>query len=213
MTYESKAGQHIRECAEAIIALADESKSAVTTKFNDIELTAWPGDTVDKIVNFYDSESDTRHQKWLASPEYAEQQRQYEEDQRRKDAALKGALLTAPGTLTLRDPELWASWVAKNTDPYGSGVVRYADKWARLMEARISNGDTLENCANDASHIADDEGITGFMFGAAVAMLAKCWIHGEALRRWHNLKTQIGTEGEKANESGGVLNPALLTIG
>ena len=44
-------------------------------------------------------------------------------------------------------------------------------------------------------------------------MLAQCWVHGEALRRWHNRDTQIGTEGDKANESGGVLNPALLTIG
>jgi len=32
------------------------------------------------------------------------------------------------------------------------------------------------------------------------------------LRQWHNLKTQIKDEGEKANASGGVLNPALLTI-
>ena len=44
-------------------------------------------------------------------------------------------------------------------------------------------------------------------------MLAQCGVHGEALRRWHNRDTQIGTEGDKANESGGVLNPALLTIG
>jgi hypothetical protein len=39
------------------------------------------------------------------------------------------------------------------------------------------------------------------------------WKHGEALRLWHNLKTQIRDEGEKANESGGVLNPACLSIG
>jgi hypothetical protein len=44
-------------------------------------------------------------------------------------------------------------------------------------------------------------------------MLAKCWLHGEALRRWHNKDTQIGTEGDRANERGGVLNPAMLSIG
>ncbi|MDA8315367.1 MAG: hypothetical protein M0010_09365 [Actinomycetota bacterium] len=48
--------------------------------------------------------------------------------------------------------------------------------------------------------------------GAAVSVLASCWVHGEELRRWHNLDTQIGTEGEKANASGGVLNPALLIM-
>lgn len=47
----------------------------------------------------------------------------------------------------------------------------------------------------------------------AVVVLTKCWSRGEELRRWHNLDTQIGNEGEKANASGGVLNPALLTTG
>lgn len=51
------------------------------------------------------------------------------------------------------------------------------------------------------------------MYGCAVGMLAKAWKHGEDLRRWHNLKTQLANEGEKANEQGGVLNPALLRIG
>ena len=50
------------------------------------------------------------------------------------------------------------------------------------------------------------------MYGAAVSTLVAVWEHGEALRRWHNLKTQIGNEGERANASGGVLNPALLTV-
>jgi len=77
----------------------------------------------------------------------------------------------------------------------------------------MANGETVEDCADTASHLADSEGITGFMYGCAVAILAKVWVHGEALRRWHNLKTQLRDEGEKANESGGVLNPALLNLG
>ncbi|HAV61687.1 MAG TPA: hypothetical protein DCY13_04890 [Verrucomicrobiales bacterium] len=83
------------------------------------------------------------------------------------------------------------------------------------MEAKIAGGEKLEDIADSAGHEVDRRpgfGITGFMYGCAVGMIAKAWIHGEALRRWHNLKTQIGTEGEKANESGGVLNPALINI-
>ena len=37
--------------------------------------------------------------------------------------------------------------------------------------------------------------------------------NGEDLRRWHNLDTQIRNEGEIANEKGGVLNPAIMSIG
>lgn len=89
----------------------------------------------------------------------------------------------------------------------------FAEQWGRLMELELSRGAKLEAIADATSSEADTEGITGFMYGAAVSVLAQCWEHGEALRRWHNLTTQIGTEGERANESGGVLNPALLNIG
>jgi hypothetical protein len=51
------------------------------------------------------------------------------------------------------------------------------------------------------------------MYGCAVQGLAYFWEHGEELRQWHNLDTQIKDEGEQANKSGGVLNPAILTIG
>jgi len=89
----------------------------------------------------------------------------------------------------------------------------YAERWARMMEARMAKGERIADIADECSHLADEEGITGFMYGAAVSTLAAVWKHGEALRMWHNLKTQIRDEGEKANESGGVLNPACLSIG
>ena len=69
------------------------------------------------------------------------------------------------------------------------------------MERRIS----VAGCAEEASHIADTEGITGFQYGCAVGILSQVWVHGEKLRRWHNLDRQIGNEGELANEKGGVM--------
>lgn len=106
----------------------------------------------------------------------------------------------------------WDGWCAKNQDPYGSGVVRYAQRWAVLMQDELAQGRTVIEIAKRTSNEADTEGITGFMYGCAVSMLAHSWVHGEELRRWHNLDTQIGTEGEAANESGGVLNPAIINI-
>lgn len=115
--------------------------------------------------------------------------------------------------MVLKDQPGWDKFVEVNSgDPYSKGVVDYARAWAELMEARIEEGAELEAIADQASHDADTEGITGFMYGCAVSILAQVWHHGEALRRWHNLDTQIGAEGERANESGGVLNPALLNI-
>ena len=108
--------------------------------------------------------------------------------------------------------DIYDEWVRNNQDEYGGGIIRYAINWADIMESKISNGEELENIAEQSSFDADTEGITGFMYGAAVSVLASCWEHGEELRRWHNVVTQIGTEGEEANKNGGVLNPALLSI-
>lgn len=115
--------------------------------------------------------------------------------------------------MKIANDDVWATWTKNNQDVYGSAILRYAERWADMMEARMSAGESLESIAKETSHAADTEIISGYMYGAAVQVLASAWVHGEALRRWHNISTQCGTEGEKANDSGGVLNPALLSIG
>ena len=118
--------------------------------------------------------------------------------------------------MKLKDKEIWRSWVDANKDPYSKACVDYAEAWAIEMEKRMEAGAKLKDIAEEASREVDRRpgfGITGFMYGCAVGMLSKAWWHGEQLRRWHNLDTQVSNEGEKANESGGVLNPAILNIG
>lgn len=116
-------------------------------------------------------------------------------------------------TMTLRDPDGWRKACEANKDGYGGAVMTYAERWACLMETRMAKGERIADMAKATSHEADTDGITGFMYGCAVSILAQVWEHGEALRLWHNLDTQIGDEGKRANDSGGVLNPALLSIG
>jgi hypothetical protein len=115
--------------------------------------------------------------------------------------------------MQIKDQATWDAGKANNTDPYGGRIYSYAEDWANLMETRMAKGDKLADIASETSHEADTDGITGFMYGAAVSVLSHVWEHGEELRRWHNLDTQIGTEGEEANKNGGTLNPALLNIG
>ena len=76
----------------------------------------------------------------------------------------------------------------------------------------MTNGAKLKDIAEESNREADTERITGFMYGAAVSTLAGVWEHGEELRRWHNIDTQIHDEGEKANDNDGVLNPAVLNV-
>lgn len=147
--------------------------------------------------------------------EQEEEARVREEEWRKKDALERAAFAekTNDIEIELSDPEGWKKFKESNTDPYGACCVEYAEGWAKLMQAEFAKGKKIADCAKETSFQLGFLGITGFMYGCAVSMLAKCWKHGEALRMWHNLDTQIGSEGEAANESGGVLNPALLNIG
>lgn len=143
----------------------------------------------------------------------AESDRQWHEKQAREKAEHDAALASAPAME--RDEAKWQRGVeAQKGDGYGLGVYGFAEAWARLMQAKMAEGKKIADVADECCSLADKGyGITGFMYGCAVSVLADCWKRGEELRRWHNLKTQIRDEGEKANESGGVLNPALLSVG
>jgi len=95
-----------------------------------------------------------------------------------------------------------------NTDSYGARCVSYANDWARLMQSQITTADNIQDkvaeIAEATSRVADYDGITGFMYGAAVNILAKSWIYGEELRKWHNKEYKY--------EGAGVVNPAVLNI-
>lgn len=139
-------------------------------------------------------------------------QREYDAKAAAKKSSVMARLDQTPA-MRFKNKRAWDDTVAKNRDGYGGGVMIYAEQWARLMELEISHGKRLEEITKATSFEADTEGITGFMYGCAVSILSQSWIYGEELRCWHNLKTQLRDEGEKANESGGVLNPALLSLG
>lgn len=156
----------------------------------------------DKLSDF-EVESDKRIDE-QRKKRSAESDELYKMKESIKAKSLEDALSGQP-EIEIVNAEAWESWTSKNTDPYGSACVRYAEKWARLMQSEIAAGKNLEDVADDTSRRADTEGITGFMFGAAVAMLTGAWKHGEALRKWHN--------GNYGHDGDGVVNPAVLTIG
>jgi hypothetical protein len=114
-------------------------------------------------------------------------------------------------TIELKNPELWESYVSKNTDAYGKATIDYADRWACAMQDEIANGKSVADVADRTSYQADTEGITGFMHNAAIATLAGCWKYGEELRRWHN--SQFGQQGKSADASGAVINSCIIKIG
>lgn len=209
ITYETLAGQHIGDAAAEMVKLAKTAGEPVAAVFNDINLTVHASDHPDAIVADFHDQCNRRREEWLASPEGQEAERRREEGQKIADQAKAEGILP----FDVANQSDWDEAVNANTDDYGACGIRYAARWANYMEREIADGKSLADIARDTSHEADKEGITGFMYGCAVSILSQVWKHGEALRRWHNLDAQIGDEGEKANDAGGVLNPAVLTLG
>ena len=115
---------------------------------------------------------------------------------------------------SIKDKELWQKCLDANVDDkYGTEINRFSAAWAHIMEKKMEAGAKLEDIVKESDREANTEGITGFMYGAAVSTLAGVWEHGDRLRRWHNVDIQIHDEGEKANSEGRVLNPAILNVG
>ena len=122
--------------------------------------------------------------------------------------------------MPITNNELWNSYKQKNTDPYGGACIKVANEVMKLLDA---DNTPLHEGYHPDPHtphglicLADENtkagGITGFMAGAVASMVSQCHSRGEEFRRIWNRERQIGNEGDEANESGGVLNPALLTI-
>lgn len=212
LKYKAMAGNTIQSACEEAVKMAQQELCNVEFEFNDQTLTATPETDPEALAKHYMDECKRRHTEYVASPEYKRQQEEYERKHRERENTVNAILAGAPERMTLRDADAWNKSCNANKDDYGGAVMTYAERWARLMEARMTKGERIADIADECSHLADMDGITGFMYGCAVSILSKVWIHGEALRLWHNLKTQLHDEGAKANETGGVLNPALLTL-
>lgn len=138
--------------------------------------------------------------------EQNERRRIEQEEYRKKEEAQRVAFENSVRgvTLELSDPEVWNKSREINSDPYGKAALDYAEGWAKLMQVEIAKGKTVRQCAEYTQKGLGFLGITGFMYGCAVGILARSWKHGEELRKWHN--KEYGHEGE------GVVNPAVLTL-
>jgi hypothetical protein len=93
-----------------------------------------------------------------------------------EDAAFRAGPKPPLDTFEVRDPALWANLVETNIeDPYGYAALRYAARWAALMEYEMSEGRKGQEMIDRTSHEADLEGITGFMQNFARRVLVSCW--------------------------------------
>lgn len=206
--YNPMIGTTIDHAIAAMIELAIEHDMDVKAEFNGITIIASRYNTPESVKRFYQAEMDRQSEAYNNSPAKAESDRRVVEYREKFDAAMIEGILP----FSMGNQDVWDKIVADNDTDLGRGIVYFAARWANLMEAKMAEGAKLEDIADEAGREADVYGMSGYTYGLAVAVLSEVWEHGDQFRRWHNLSTQIGNEGELANENGGVLNPALIGI-
>lgn len=132
-----------------------------------------------------------RHAKWCADLE----EKRARDTARHQEEIARGQHMPVAFRVKESARADYEKGLANNSDPYGRACYLFAADWAALMEKCMAEGASVVDIAKEASSEADKKhGVTGFMYGVAVSILSHCWEHGEELRRWHNLGTQLGKE-------------------
>lgn len=110
--------------------------------------------------------------------------------------------------MAIVDKEGWDKCVAANTDPYGNAAIMVARRAMEILDNEPGDFDCHSLICR-----ADDEskagGITGFMAGCVANIISKVHSRGEEFRNKWNSDHGVSKEKSK----GGVVNPAILTIG
>ena len=106
----------------------------------------------------------------------------------------------------------WDDCVKMNTDSYGKACVDVARRVMEILDTNEPFDTHKIICQADDEALGKEGGITGFMAGCVAEMVSKYHSRGEEFRKAWNKDNQIGDEGDRANDSGGILNPALLNI-
>lgn len=162
ITYVQMEQEYIEETAERMVALAQANKDVVQITFDCVQLTVDADtDPADATMTYYAALEEQRKQ------------------------ARKKLLKDAPDEPTICDPVAWnTSYPNPAASSYVQVTYDYAVLWARLMEASMKAGNSLEDCAGETSELAITEDIGTHQFSHAASALGHAWTHGKELEAW-----------------------------
>lgn len=225
MVIDPMIGTNIQKTAAIVAGCFDEESNlnglkAIEFDFNGVYISVNAKNAqVDTILKMFEDgwqknceEAEARRREYEKTPEYRAERAKALKIQRRREQVHQLVLDTDKSSeMEFKDEEahkLWDEFCAKQAEDetgYSQCVVDYARYWAKFMQyLKEKHNVSVIQIAGRASHDADVNGITGFMYGCAVNVLSQVWKYGEELRVWHN--KQYGHEGD------GVVNPAVLTV-
>lgn len=84
----------------------------------------------------------------------------------------------------------WKNTVDRNKGFYNAASLRFAARWAELMEAELEKGAELVDIMDTCENLADTEGITGYQAHWGKLTLYNLWKYGKDLREATKLKEE-----------------------
>ncbi|MBR1648674.1 MAG: hypothetical protein IJ689_03645 [Alphaproteobacteria bacterium] len=177
---------NIQETTSNMAEIAKKTGYEVQATFNGTKFSVTPGMTAEDGEKAWDAAMEKKRQDYLNSPQYKiDQMRRAKEEEKRKqerladDRLIEGIKLDTEGhTLAFEESK------KKNSDSYGKGIIAYADRWGRMMQAKMAEQGlthlTLE-IANSTEMRADIYGMSGSSAGFARGLLVRTWKYGREL--------------------------------
>lgn len=212
-TFDVFVGSHVRDTIVEAISIARGLQRTVRFVANDVAVTVKP-DSVDyllyrdwnraclgyigknvgphpnntlseeELANDARIEAENERGRWFRKAEY-QARRRAERD------VMENKLAGAPEMEFAKEVD-WQLLKDQAPDCFTTDIINYAERWARLMQLELDNGNKLEDVAKTTSHEADIDGISGSAHAAAVGVLVQYWRCGDQLRRLYNLDTLVG---------------------
>ena len=188
LVYEAVAGTDIHNAIKDMIVWSKMKGRPVQTTFNGATFSVTADTDPDEAYKQWEQTLEKNAEAYRNSPEgikAAAEAKARAEKKAKEDAVVSE--LIKDEVLELTAEKAWKKSVQVNIDPYGSGVVRYAERWGKLMqvEMRQRGASVLTKEIVDATKFrADNEGMSGFSWSCARNLLIQCWKYGAELGKF-----------------------------
>ena len=217
---EAIAGDHIKEFVKTISRCFSPYNNmygikGVKISFNEFSMMVreWNVNHIremyERCCNLCSELGEKEWQEYIHSPEYIRKRaKTLKKECRHKVVLEKVRKFQKNGEFPVKETAIsdWETCKRVNSeDDYSKAIIRYAILWVQYMEYLTKKyGMKMSEIWDRCSDLADVEGVTGFMYGAAASIISQVWQYGEEFRKCYN---------SKWNYSGaGTVNPAMLTI-
>jgi|GEM_PF-853326 hypothetical protein len=217
---EAIAGDHIKDFVKTISRCFIPYNNmygikGIEVSFNEFSMMVYEWN-VNHIYEMYERCCGMTHELWekeweeyIHSPEYIRKRaKSLKKECRHKVVLEKIRKFQKSGEFPVKEIAMtdWENCKRLNSgESYSRAIIRYTILWVQYMEYLTKKyGMEMSEIWDRCSDLANVDGVTGFMYGAAASIISRVWQSGEEFRKCYN---------SKWNYSGaGTVNPAMLAV-